>query len=81
MSNDLISRSAIMKHIESQYREWGEDYDAEQILGDIEDAPTAYDVDKVLEQLQEQKNCYFTYGRGALYTAIEIVKAGGVSDV
>lgn len=81
MSNDLISRSALMSHIESQYREWGEDYDAEQILGDIEDAPTAYDVDKVVEQMEEEKKCYFTYGRSALYRAIEIIKAGGVSDI
>ena len=28
-----------MRHIENEYREWGEEYDALQILGDIEDAP------------------------------------------
>lgn len=38
--NDLISKKQIMAHIESQYRQWGDDYDALQILGDIEDAPT-----------------------------------------
>ncbi len=38
---DLISRKALMSHIESEYRQWGEDYDAEQILGDIEDFETA----------------------------------------
>lgn len=38
---DLISRSALMRHIENEYREWGEEYDALQILGDIEDAPAA----------------------------------------
>jgi hypothetical protein len=37
---DLISRSALMRHIENEYREWGEEYDALQILGDIEDAPS-----------------------------------------
>lgn len=52
MNNDLISRSALMSRIESERRQWGEDYDAEQILGDIEDFPTAYDVDKVVEQLE-----------------------------
>ena len=54
MSNDLISRSTLMSHIESERRQWGEDYDAEQILGDIEDFPTAYDVDKVVEQLNDK---------------------------
>ncbi|MCM1273211.1 MAG: hypothetical protein NC225_12235 [Clostridium sp.] len=37
---DLISRKALISHIESQRREWGEDYDVEQILGDIEDFET-----------------------------------------
>lgn len=52
MSNDLISRSTLMRHIERERRQWGEDYDAEQILGDIEDFPTAYDMDNVVEQLE-----------------------------
>ena len=51
--SDLISRSTLMSHIENERRQWGEDYDAEQILGDIEDFPSAYDVDKVVEQLEE----------------------------
>ena len=51
--SDLISRSALMSHIENERRQWGEDYDAEQILGDIEDFPSAYDVDKVVEQLED----------------------------
>lgn len=38
---DLISRKALTSHIESQSREWGEEYDVEQILGDIEDFETA----------------------------------------
>lgn len=33
MDGDLVSRKALMSHIESEYRQWGEDYDAEQILG------------------------------------------------
>lgn len=37
--DDLISRKALISHIENQSREWGEDYDAQQILGDIEDMP------------------------------------------
>ena len=38
--DDLISRKALISHIENQSREWGEDYDAQQILGDIEDMPS-----------------------------------------
>lgn len=90
--SDLISRSALMSHIENERREWGEDYDVEQILGDIEDAPTAYDVDKVVEKLEEAKNkdteialdeaqkerCFW-YAQG-MNRAIEIVKGGGVNE-
>lgn len=50
--SDLISRSALMSLIESEHRQWGDDYDVEQILGDIEDMSTAYDIDKVVEQLE-----------------------------
>ena len=52
MGSDLISRKAIMNRIESEYSQWGGDYDAEQILGDIEDFPAAYDIDKVLGELE-----------------------------
>ena len=56
MKNDLISRSALMRHIEEQYREWGEDYDAGQILGDIEDAPAACDIEGIIEQLENMQD-------------------------
>ena len=42
-----------MSRIESERRQWGDDYDVEQILGDIEYFPTAYDVNKVVEQLED----------------------------
>lgn len=83
MSNDLISRSTLMSHIESERRQWGEDYDAEQILGDIEDFPTAYDTDKVVEQLNDKFRVVRTdedleWNR-AMDDAITIVKGGGVN--
>ena len=83
MSNDLISRSTLMSHIESERRQWGEDYDAEQILGDIEDFPTAYDTDKVVEQLNDKFRVVRTdedleWNR-AMDEAITIVKGGGVN--
>ena len=83
MSNDLISRSTLMSHIESERRQWGEDYDAEQILGDIEDFPTAYDVDKVVEQLNDKfrvvRNDEDLEWNRAMDDAITIVKVGGVN--
>lgn len=42
MNRDLISRKAIIDHIEREYRKWGEDFDTEQILCDIEDFPDVY---------------------------------------
>lgn len=76
MSNDLISRSTLMSHIESERRQWGEDYDAEQILGDIEDFPTAYDMDNVVEQLEDY--LFEKYCVEADVKIEEIVKGGGV---
>lgn len=52
------------------------------ILSDIEYFPTAYDVDKVVKQLEELKETiYESYGLGndayvAVCNAIEIVKGG-----
>lgn len=78
MSNDLISRSTLMSHIESERRQWGEDYDAEQILGDIEDFPTAYDMDNVVEQLEEYREEMEQFKCGGMLSdMIEVVKAGG----
>lgn len=51
--------------------------------------PTAYDVDKVVEQLEEEKMWYETHGVnmdmkkgiiGATCKAIKIVKAGGIDE-
>lgn len=41
MATDYISRAGMMRHIEREAQKWGEDYDAMQILGDIEDFPAA----------------------------------------
>ena len=76
MSNDLISRSALISHIESESRQWGADYDTEQILGDIEDAPTAYDVEKVVEQIKTLSKANYVTKDDVL----KIVKGGGVNE-
>lgn len=38
---DYINRKALMRKIEEEAHTWGEEYDARQILGDIEDFPAA----------------------------------------
>ena len=79
--SDLISRSELIRRIESEYREYGEDYDAEQILGDIEDMQTAYDIDKVVDELEMDMKASSGYSAervSAFSRAIEIVKQGGV---
>lgn len=39
--SDLIDRQAAIGRIESEYRKWGDEYDVRQILGDLEDMPSA----------------------------------------
>ena len=81
--SDLISRSELIRRIESEYREYGEDYDAEQILGDIEDMQTAYDIDKVVEELEMEMKASSGYSEervSAFSRAIEIVKHCGVGN-
>ena len=84
--SDLISRSELISRIESEYREYGEEYDVEQILGDIEDMPTAYSVGKIVEEFDKKYNNSlwikgneeFSIKRNEL---IEIVKQGGVTNL
>ena len=85
--NDLISRQALMK-------EFGIDEDTPDVakiliavkLRDIEKIinrqPIAYNVDKVVEQLEKLQQ-YFIYSIKdlvGLLEAIEIVKGGGVDE-
>ena len=85
--SDLISRSQLLKEIET----FGGCVDA---LHDyIQNMPTAYDIDKVVEELEENASRYTKkyltpYGNNgyrdtkaiSIHKAIEIVKHGGVSD-
>ena len=75
MSNDLISRSALISHIEREQTR-GAGYDTEQILGDIEDAPTVYDVEKVVEQIKTLSPANYVTKDYVL----KIVKGGGVNE-
>lgn len=78
MKNDLISRSALMNHLRVNVF-----VDVTPALEQaVKDEPTAYDVDKVVEQLKEEfKKYYGNQWDEAPYLAnsIEIVKSGGVN--
>lgn len=81
--SDLISRSQLLKHCHrvTEYDEAGfsMEYNAVSVE-DIKNAPTAYDVDKVVKELEEKKHNFsggslqtIYYWRG-IEEAIEIVK-------
>ncbi len=62
MSDDLISRKAVIELIESKltdgHLQMGDDIpliDAAELLDDVFDIPAAYDVDKVVEQLKTRR--------------------------
>ena len=58
----------------------------ENVLSIIKEQPTAYDVDKVVEQLEEKSSTFETYFTIREHKwiltkeAIEIVKAGGIDE-
>ena len=90
--SDLISRSELIKHFEAvQSQECAIGLDFVAIIDEIKEQPTAYDIDKVVEELEEldvkaitrYKNGNFGNFDGVEYyikkrKAIEIVKQGGV---
>lgn len=52
-----------------------------EIADMIEDAPTAYDVDRVVEQLEEYREEMEQFKCGGMLSEmIEVVKAGGVDE-
>lgn len=86
MSDDLISRKALMERVlqEEYDNDIHKDSKAKAIhhgeyqhfYKTITGMPTAYDIDKVVERLMcESINCHIMTDR-----AIEIVKSGGVAD-
>ena len=73
--SDLISRSELLKAIEF----WGGDVEA--LHEYIQNMPTAYDIDKVIEELEMEMKASSGYSEervSAFSRAIEIVKHGGV---
>ena len=87
--SDLISRRELIKHFEAIQQE-------ENVIGlefvamidEIKGQPTAYDIDKVVKELEEMKTIKGSmktetcrkWDYGTVDKAIEIVKQGGVSD-
>ena len=89
--NDLISRSELIKHFEAiQQEEHCVGLEFVATIDEIKEQPTAYDVDKVVEELYEKRteillsNDYeceiINYCLDNFDNAIEIVKAGGDNE-
>lgn len=60
----MIDEKKLITHIEKQYREWGEEYDAEQILGDIEDFPKVGEWIPVEERMPKEHDSVFAELKG-----------------
>ena len=93
--SDLISRSELIKHFEAvQLQEDAIGLDFVAIIDEIKEQPTAYDVGKVVVELDETKETSLELVKLPKFLkkdlqelvnmcfdeAIEIVKKGGVSD-
>ena len=90
MSDDLISRKEITNHIESERRQWGEDYNVKLILNDIKIFPAFDNTEKIIGRLetyisqQSENEMLSDNGKRLVKRVIEecikIVKSGGVED-
>ena len=83
--SDLISRSELIKEL-NKYCGNQRYLVSENIREIINNQPTSYDIDKVVEELEEKARTVNVIGYGTIYeainkdVAIKIVKNGGVSD-
>ena len=96
LMGDLISRSELLKQLETKPKNSTVPkevklkdlitYYHEKVIEVIEDMPTAYDVDKVVEELDNRSVFARPVGWSKSYelitlkNAVEVVKQGGVSD-
>lgn len=83
MNNDLISRKALMEELKKAEEEcedvmcvpsWA------TALSVIENVPTAYDLDKVVDELYEKAFTAYDTIAVSIDDAIEIVKKGGSDE-
>lgn len=85
--NDLISRKTVIDLINKRIAErkpdgnsiWLRNDEAIDIQAAIEELPTAYDVDKVINRIANDKE-HTVYGCINKYEVIEIIKEGAVKD-
>lgn len=92
--SDLISRGELLKRFlvnKDGHRIPERDCDNLEVTVSIKDVktiikeqPTAYDIDKIVDELEKREEHYVEMldwqGQSAICDAIEIVKHGGVSD-
>ena len=74
----LVDADALKKDLKSVTLSNGTLVNTNAVLYLLEEYPTAYDVDKVVEQLENDEKHTFDGGSNTRY-AIEIVKGGGVN--
>lgn len=83
MNNDLISRSVLLEEINGDENKKADALMREWYADMVKRQPTAYDVDKVVEQIVFQQSGLTTWAEDEAYKlglekAIEIVKSGGI---
>ena len=77
----LINADALKKDLKSVTLSNGTLVNTNAVLYLLEEYPTAYDVDKVVEQLEEYREDMEQFKCGGMLSdMIEVVKAGGVDD-
>ena len=96
MSDDLISRKALKQAIDHDfYEHYTKYHDTDQralidmVMDDIDEMPVAFDKEKVIEELEYDKEMSAKYSTGlreqghieAFDEAISIVKKGGINNV
>ncbi len=84
MSNDLISRAALLKEMEKGIIIEGQPSEYQRYRNLVRNMRTAYDTDKAAEQIKTTTRPgqpeYYLDGRPVIYKdrAIEIIRSGGV---
>ena len=80
MQNDLIRRSDVIKALEECNLD--KQLFERDVFKKVNEIPTAYDVDKVVAELEEHPNVFRPFGGDGHYIplrdAIEVVNAGGI---
>ncbi len=83
MSNDLISRAALLKEMEKGIIIEDQPSEYQRYRNIVKNMPAAYDTDKAAEQIEKTTRPgqpeYYLDGRPVIYKeqAIEIIRSGG----